>query len=83
MLTTEANIFPFPNTAPWFAQFGRYEFQISNGVGHYGLPVTLVIGLALVVITKKHCSSPTGRPCVRFFFVGESSPRPRAFPGSR
>jgi ribose transport system permease protein len=69
-LLTTGQYISFPNTAPWFAQFGRYEFQISNGVGHYGLPVTLVIGLALVVITSLLFTYWT--PLRSFFFVGES-----------
>ncbi len=69
VLTTGQYI-SFPNAAPWFTQFGRYEFQIPNPVGHYGLPMTLVIGLALVIITSLLFSYWT--PLRSFFFVGES-----------
>ena len=69
VLTTGQYI-SFPNTAPWFAQFGRYEFQISNGVGHYGLPVTLVIGFG----AGRHHQPALHLPdaLAFFFFVGES-----------
>jgi ribose/xylose/arabinose/galactoside ABC-type transport system permease subunit len=69
VLTTGQYI-SFPNAAPWFTQFGRYEFQAPNALGHYGLPVTLVIGLALVVITSLLFSYWV--PLRTFFFVGES-----------
>ncbi len=69
VLTTGQYI-SFPNAAPWFTQFGRYEFQIPNPVGRYGLPVTLVIGLALVIITSLLFSYWTHLRS--FFFVGES-----------
>ena len=69
VLTTGQYI-SFPNAAPWFTQFGRYEFHIPGAIGHYGLPVTLVLGLALVVITSLLFSYWT--PLRSFFFVGES-----------
>ncbi len=69
VLTTGQYI-SFPNAAPWFTQFGRHEFQIPIGVGYYGLPVTLLIGLALAVITSLLFSYWT--PLRSFFFVGES-----------
>jgi ribose/xylose/arabinose/galactoside ABC-type transport system permease subunit len=69
VLTTGQYI-SFPNTPPWFTQFGRYEFQIPNGGGFYGLPVTLLIGLALVLIASLLFSYWT--PLRSFFFVGES-----------
>src|SRR4029077_18312863 len=47
VLTTGQYI-SFPNVPAWFTQFGRYEFKIPNGTGYYGLPVTLIIGLAVV-----------------------------------
>jgi len=69
VLTTGQYI-SFPNAAPWFTQFGRYEFRIPSAFGYYGLPVTLIIGLALVVITSLLFSYWT--PLRSFFFVGES-----------
>jgi ribose/xylose/arabinose/galactoside ABC-type transport system permease subunit len=69
VLTTGQYI-SFPNAPAWFTQFGRYEFRIPNGAGFYGLPVTLVIGLALVVGTSLLFSYWT--PLRSFFFVGES-----------
>jgi ribose/xylose/arabinose/galactoside ABC-type transport system permease subunit len=65
VLTTGQYI-SFPTAAPWFTQFGRYEFRISG----YGLPVTLLVGIALVVITSLLFSLWT--PLRSFFFVGES-----------
>ena len=69
VLTTGQYI-SFPNAAPWFTQFGRYEFQIPSAVGRYGLPMTLVIGLALVVVTSLLFTYWT--PLRSFYFVGES-----------
>lgn len=69
VLTTGQYI-SFPNAAPWFTQFGRHEIQIQTGFGDYGLPGTLLIGLALAVITSLLFSYWT--PLRSFFFVGES-----------
>ena len=69
VLTTGQYI-SFPNAAPWFTRFGRYEFQTPGAFAHYGLPVTLLLGLALVVITSLLFSYWT--PLRSFFFVGES-----------
>jgi ribose transport system permease protein len=70
VLTTGQYI-SFPNAPAWFTRFGRYEIQIPNGSGFYGLPVTLIIGIALVVITSLLFSY--WAPLRSFFFVGEST----------
>jgi ribose transport system permease protein len=70
VLTTGQYI-SFPNAAAWFTQFGRYEFQIPNGGGFYGLPVILIISIATVFITGLLFSRWT--PLRSFFFVGEST----------
>ena len=69
VLTTGQYI-SFPNAPAWFTRFGRYEIQIPNGGGFYGLPVTLIIGIALAVITSLLFSY--WAPLRSFFFVGES-----------
>jgi ribose/xylose/arabinose/galactoside ABC-type transport system permease subunit len=69
VLTTGQYI-SFPNAAPWFTQFGRFEFRIPLGESQYGLPVTLLIGLSLVAIVSWLFSYWT--PLRLFFFVGES-----------
>ena len=51
VLTTGQYI-SFPHAPAWFTQFGRYEVQIPNGGGYYGLPVTLIIGIALALLTS-------------------------------
>jgi ribose transport system permease protein len=69
VLTTGQYI-SFPNAAPWFTQFGRFEFIIPVGANHYGLPLTLMIGLALVAASSFMFSFWT--PMRSLFFVGES-----------
>lgn len=70
VLTTGQYI-SFPNAPAWFTLFGRYELQIPNGSGFYGVPVTLIIGLTLVVVTSLLFSRWTALRS--FFFVGEST----------
>jgi ribose/xylose/arabinose/galactoside ABC-type transport system permease subunit len=70
VLTTGQYI-SFPNAPAWFTQFGRYEFKIPNGAGYYGLPVTLIMGLAVVVIMSALFAY--WAPLRSFFFVGEST----------
>jgi ribose transport system permease protein len=69
VLTTGQYI-SFPNAAPWFTQFGRFEFHIQFGRVSYGLPAILLIGLALVAITSFLLAYWI--PFRSFFFVGES-----------
>ncbi len=70
VLTTGQYI-SFPHTPAWFTQFGRYEFQIPNGSGFYGVPVILIIGIAMALITGLLFSRWT--PLRSFFFVGENT----------
>jgi ribose/xylose/arabinose/galactoside ABC-type transport system permease subunit len=70
VLTTGQYI-SFPNAPPWFTQFGRFEFQIPSATGHYGLPMALLIGLTMVVVTSLLFAYWT--PLRSFYFVGEST----------
>jgi ribose transport system permease protein len=69
VLTTGQYI-SFPKAAPWFTQFGRFEFHVQIGRASYGLPLMLLIGLALVAITSLLLAYWI--PFREFFFVGEN-----------
>lgn len=49
VLTTGQYI-SFPNAAPWFTQFGRFEFHIPFGSSSFGLPLILILSVAIISI---------------------------------
>ena len=69
VLTTGQYI-SFPQAAPWFTQFGRFEFRIPIGHSAYGLPLSLL--LTLGVITTLGLLLRSWPPLRRAFYVGES-----------
>ena len=49
VLTTGQYI-SFPNAATWFTQFGRFEFRIPLGSNSYGLPLILILSVAIISV---------------------------------
>lgn len=69
VLTTGQYI-SFPHAARWFTDFGRFEFRISVGERAYGLPLPLIIALALICIFAVLLTR--WAPLRSAFYVGES-----------
>jgi ribose transport system permease protein len=69
VLTTGQYI-SFPNAAPWFTKFARFEFRIPIGGSFYGLPLTLLISLVLISIIGALLTY--WAPLRSSFYVGES-----------
>jgi hypothetical protein len=40
----------FPKAERWFTTFGRFEFRLSVGDGVYGVPLPLLITLAVIAL---------------------------------
>ncbi|KSV71974.1 hypothetical protein N182_29895 [Sinorhizobium sp. GL2] len=60
----------FRHAERWFTQFGRFEFQLDVGGSLYGIPLPLVIVLAIVCIFALLLNNLPS--LTRLFFVGES-----------
>jgi ribose transport system permease protein len=69
VLTTGQYI-SFPQAAPWFTQFGRYEFRLPIGDRLYGVSLPLLIVLAVIFVFALLLSR--WAPLRRAFYVGES-----------
>ena len=69
VLTTGQYI-SFPEAAPWFTKFGRFEFRFPIGDTLYGLPLPLILTLA--VITLIGLLLRYWAPLRLSFYVGES-----------
>lgn len=69
VLTTGQYI-SFPKADRWFTKFGRFEFRFSIGDSFYGIPIPLVITLAVIAIFGLLLAYWT--PLRKIFYVGEN-----------
>jgi len=49
-LLTTGQYISFPKAERWFTTFGRFEFRLSVGDGVYGVPLPLLITLAVIAL---------------------------------
>lgn len=69
-ILTTGQYISFPNAAPWFTQFGRFEFHVSLGSTSYGLPLLLILSVVIISILG---SMLRYWPALRWsLYVGES-----------
>ncbi|WP_223479656.1 ABC transporter permease [Oricola indica] len=69
VLTTGQYI-SFPRAERWFTQFGRFEFRLQIGDSFYGIPLPLLIVLAVILLFGLLLNN---LPLLsRLFYVGES-----------
>jgi ribose transport system permease protein len=69
VLTTGQYI-SFPRADRWFSDFGRFEFRFQYGDTFYGLPLPLLITLAVITVFALLLTYWT--PLRKIFYVGES-----------
>lgn len=69
-LLTTGQYISFPKAERWFTKFGRFEFRLSIGDGVYGIPLPLLITLAVIVLFAVVLAYWT--PLRKIFYVGES-----------
>jgi ribose transport system permease protein len=69
VLTTGQYI-SFPKAAPWFTQFGRFEFRLPIGDRLYGISLPLLIVLTVILLFAWLLSR--WAPLRQAFYVGES-----------
>lgn len=70
VVLTTGQYISFPQAAAWFTQFGRFEFRIPVDGRVYGLPLALIMVLAVIAIFALLLAR--WAPLHRAFYVGES-----------